>query len=170
MSRSRFFLAALAVIVPGTVLAESPEQTPVGAYLWYPEAGGPKSDKECLDLVARVQPTKEKAEMSLWGTIPESDPAFGSFFLLLSETRMEPTYGAEGDYDFGDVRLGKTVNGETPFKLVPDDHPGVTMDGAIVARAGTEIVTVTLRGVPINGGRRDRTTYFCRFEDEGVKT
>ena len=172
MSQSRFLLAALAlaVVVLGTVLAESPEETPVGAYLWYPEAGGPKSDKDCLDLVARVRPTKEKAEMSLWGTIPQEDPAFGSFFLLLSETRMEPTYGAEGDYDFGDVRLGKTENGETPFKLVPDDDPDVTMDGTIVARPGREIVTVTLRGVPIDGGRRDRTTYFCRFEDEDVET
>jgi hypothetical protein len=157
------------VAVPGIVLAESSEEPPIGAYLWYPEAGGPKSDKNCLDLVARGCPTKEKAEMSLWGSIPESDPAIGSFFLLLSETRMEPTYGAEGDYDFGDVQLGKTEKRDA-VQARPGRSPGHDVDGTIVASPGREIVTVTLHGIPTDGGRRDRTTYFCRFEDEDVET
>jgi hypothetical protein len=92
---------------------------PVGAYLWFPGPGGPKSDQDCRDLVARVKPTKEKAEMSLWGTIPESDPAFGSFYLLLSGDRMEPTFAAEGDYDFGDVRLGETRNARRRSRWFP---------------------------------------------------
>ncbi|CAH2408198.1 hypothetical protein [Mesorhizobium escarrei] len=108
--------------------------------------------------------------MSLWGTIPESDPAAGSFYLLLSDDRMEPTFAAEGDYDFGNVRLGETRNGETPFTLVPDDYPDVTVNGTIVAKPRSEIVTVTLRGIPLNGGTTDRITYYCRFEDLGTET
>lgn len=144
--------------------------SPVGTYLWYPGPGGPKSDQDCRDLVARVQPTREKAEMSLWGTIPETDPAAGSFYLLLSKTRMEPTYAAEGDYDFGDVRLGATRNGETPFELTPDDHPDVTIKGTVSAPLGSDIVTVTLRSIPLNGTTSDRTVYYCRFEDLGTET
>lgn len=160
---------ASALLVPVAVFAES-AGSPVGAYLWFPEPGGPRSDQECRDLVARVKPTKEKAEMSLWRTIPENDPAAGSFYLLLSESRMEPTYAAEGDYDFGNVWLGVTRNGETPFTLVPDDHPNVTVEGTIVAKPDSEIVTVTLRGIPLENGETDRTTYFCRFDDLGTET
>jgi hypothetical protein len=94
--------------------------------------------------------------MSLWGTIPENDPAAGSFYLILSETRMEPTYAAEGDYDFGNVRLGETRNGETPFKLAPDDHPDMAIDGTIAAKPSSEIVTVTLRDIPRDGGTSDK--------------
>jgi hypothetical protein len=146
------------------------QEFPVGAYLWFPEPGGPKSEQDCRDLVARVKPSKEKAEMSLWGTIPESDPAAGSFYLLLSGDRMETTFAAEGDYDFGDVRLGETRNGETPFTLVPDDHPDVTVQGTIVAKPGSEIVTVILRGIPVDSSTTDRTTYYCRFQDLGTET
>jgi hypothetical protein len=99
-----------ATVIAMPVLAEG-VSAPVGAYLWFPGQGGPKSDQDCRDLVARVKLTKGKAEMSLWGTIPENDPAAGSFYLLLSESRMEPTYGAEGDYDFGNVQLGETRDG-----------------------------------------------------------
>lgn len=148
----------------------SEEGSPVGAYLWFPEPGGPKSDQDCRDLVARTQPTREKAEMSLWGTIPESDPAAGSLYLLLSDFRMEPTFAAEGDYDFGDVRLGETKNGETPFTSIPDDHPDVTINGTIVAKPGSEIVTVILRGIPVDSSTTDRTTYYCRFEELGTET
>jgi hypothetical protein len=59
---------------------------------------------------------------------------------------------------------------ETPFELVPDDHADVTVEGTIVAKPGSEIVTVTLRGIPIDGGTTDRTTYYCRFEDLGTET
>lgn len=159
------------LILPGSAVAQQGgNNLPVGSYLWYPEPGGPKSDQDCRDLVARVQPTREKAEMSLWGTIPQNDPAAGSFFLLLSPTRMEPTYAAEGDYDFGDVRLGETRGGETPFELMPDDHDDVTIKGTIVAKPGSEIVTVILRGIPLDGGAADRTIYYCRFEDLGTET
>lgn len=144
--------------------------SPVGTYLWYPEPGGPKSDQDCRDLVARIQPTREKAEMSLWGTIPENDPGAGSFYLLLSKERMEPTYAAEGDYDFGNVRLGVTQNGETPFELTPDDHPDVTIKGTVSAPLGSDIVTVILRGIPLDGTTTDRTVYYCRFEDPGTET
>ena len=172
MKRNRFMGcvagAFASVFVPVAALAES-AGAPVGTYLWYPGPGGPKSEQDCRDLVARVMPTKEKAEMSLWGTVPPSDPAFGSFFLLLSETRMEPTFAAEGDYDFGDVRLGNTRDGETPFKLVPDDHPDVTVEGTIVAKPDSDIVTVILRGIPPYNGESDRTTHYCRFDDAGTE-
>lgn len=159
-----------AFAMPLFAFAEDSASSPVGTYLWYPEQGGPKSDKDCRDLVARVRPTREKAEMSFWGTIPENDPAAGSFYLLLSPTRMEPTYAAEGDYDFGDIRLGATRDGETPFELSPDDHDDVTIKGAIIAKPGSEIVTVILRGIPLDGGSRDRTVHYCRFEDLGTET
>jgi len=164
------------VLICGCVMVYSPgiartEETPLGAYLWFSGPGNPASDQDCRDLVARVKPTREKAEMSLWGTIPEGDPAAGSFYLLLSQSRLEPTYAAEGDYDFGNVMLGPTTStGETPFKLTPDDHPDVTIEGSIVAPPDSQIVAVTWKGIPFDGGVKDRTTYFCRFEDAGTET
>ena len=104
------------------------------------------------------------------GHIPEGDPAAGSLYLLLSDTRMDPTYAAEGDYDFGNVQLGETKDGETPFKLVPDDHPDVTIDGTIVAKPDSEIVIVTWRGIPLDDSTTERTVKFCRFEDAGTET
>lgn len=38
-----------------------------------------------------------------------------------------------------------------------------------MAKPDSSIVVVTLRGIPIDGGATDRTTYFCRFE-EGIVT
>lgn len=168
----RVLIAALVstCLIPAFATAKDDGTSPVGTYLWYPEPGGPKSDQDCRDLVARVQPTKEKAEMSLWGTIPQSDPAAGSFYLLLSKSRMEPTYAAEGDYDFGNVRLGATQNGETPFELTPDDHPDVKIKGTVSAPQGGDIVTVVLRGIPLDGTTTDRTVYYCRFDDLGTET
>ncbi|GLS28444.1 hypothetical protein SAMN04488498_1524 [Mesorhizobium albiziae] len=58
----------------------------------------------------------------------------------------------------------------TPFKLVPDDHPDVTIDGTITAKPGSEIVTVVLNGIPLDNGESDRATYFCRFDDLGTET
>ena len=115
-------------------------------------------------MVAHVKPTKEKAERSLWGTIPENDPAADTFYLLLSDTKMDLTYAAEGDYDFGNVQLGETLNGETPFKLVPDDHPDVIIQGTIVAKPDSDIVTVTWRGIPLDDIEKNRTVKFCRFD------
>lgn len=168
-SAARIFAAASAVSFALPVSAEV-SGPPIGTYLWFPEPGGPKSEQDCRDLVARVKPSKEKAEMSLWGTIPEGDPSAGSFYLLLSETRMEPTYGAEGDYDFGNVTLGETVNGETSFTLLPDDHPDTPIAGTIMAKPGSGIVAVTLRGIPMDGATTDRATYFCRFEEPAPET
>jgi len=65
---------------------------------------------------------------------------------------MEPTYGAEGDYDFGHV--DETKDGETPFKLIPDDHTDVIINGTIVAKPDSEIVTVTLRGYRSTAAQR----------------
>ncbi|MGE3365464.1 MAG: hypothetical protein AB7I34_18665 [Rhizobiaceae bacterium] len=158
----RHALAGILVVASGYFFAVpaalSADESPIGAYLWFPEPGGPKSEQDCRDLVARVKPSKEKAEMSLWGRLPENDPSEGSFYLLLSKTRMEPTYGAEGDYDFGTVTLGETVVGETAFTLVPDDHPDTLIKGAIMAKPDSSIVVVTLRGIPLDGGTTDRTT------------
>ena len=58
----------------------------------------------------------------------------------------------------------------TPFKLVPDDHPDVTIDCTITAKTGSEIVTAMLKGIPLDNGESDRTTYFCRFDDLGTET
>ncbi len=157
---------AVSVAVPNSLRAQ---ESPVGTYLWFPEPGGPKSEQDCRDLVGRVRPSKEKAEMSLWGRLPENDPSVGSFYLLLSATRMEPTYAAEGDYDSGNITLGKAVDGETSFTLVPEDHPDTPIKGTIMAKRDSSIVVVTLRGIPLDSGTTDRTTYFCRFE-EGIVT
>jgi len=163
-------ILAIACVFPVALpVPLSAADSPVGTYLWFPEPGGPKSEQACRDLVARVKPSKEKAEMSLWGRLPENDPSEGAFYLLLSEKRMEPTYAAEGDYDSGNVTLGETVNGETPFILVPDDHPDTPIEGVIVAKQDSNIVIVTLRAIPLDGATTDRTTYFCRF-DEGIVT
>ncbi|MEP9389978.1 hypothetical protein [Mesorhizobium sp. KR9-304] len=166
--KPRHALAAILAVASGYFFALpaalSADDSPIGAYLWFPEPGGPKSEQDCHDLVARVKPSKEKAEMSLWGWLPENDPSAGSFYLLLSKTRMEPTYGAEGDYDSGTVTLGETVNGETAFTLIPDDHPDTPIKGTIMAKPDSSIVVVTLRGIPADAGTTDRTTYFCRFE------
>ena len=167
-ARFATLVCGFTVAVLSNALAEN---SPVGAYLWFPGPGNPASDQDCRSLVARVQPTKEKAEMSLWGTIPEGDPAAGSFYLLLSQSRMEPTYAAEGDYDFGDVVLGPTTSsGETPFKLTPDDHPDLTIEGTIVAPPDRLTVTVTWKAIPFDDGAKDRTTYFCRFEEAVTET
>jgi len=82
---------------------------------------------------------------------------------------MEPTSAAAGGYDSGNVPLGETVNGGTPFTLIPDDHPDTPIEGASVAKPDSSIVIVTLRAIPVDGATTDRTTYFCRF-DEGVVT
>lgn len=158
--------AAASVVAPTSLLAE---EAPAGAFLWFPGPGGPTSDQDCRDLVARVKPSKEKAEMSLWGRLPENDPSAGSFYLLVSKSRMETTYAAEGDYDSGNVTLHETVGGKTNFTLLPDDHPDTPIKGTIISKPDRSIVIVILRGIPLDGGTKDRTTYFCRF-DEGTVT
>jgi hypothetical protein len=46
----------------------------------------------------------------------------------------------------------------------------MAIDGTIAAKPSSEIVTVTLRDIPLDGGTSDRTTYFCRFDDPATET
>lgn len=142
----------------------APSSAPTGVFLWCPEQADAPSASDCEGLVQRVKPSVEKAEAWIWGRAP-----FGSeleFYLFITEDRMEPTFSAEGDYDFGTLRRFDTVGEETTFELVPDDHPSVTISGSIVARQGSPVVTVILRDVPTNGGNSDRITHYCRFNEE----
>ncbi len=137
---------------------------PTGVFLWYPEQSAAPSSSDCDAHVQRVRPSIEKAEAWYWGRAP-----FGSeleFYLFISDDRMEPTFSAEGDFDFGTLRLSDTVGDETGFDLIPDDHPTVTISGSIIAPKDSRVVTVILQNVPANGGKADRITYFCRFEEE----
>jgi hypothetical protein len=52
---------------------------------------------------------------------------------------------------------------------LPDDHPDMTIDGMIVAKPGSEIVRVILRGIPVHD-QTDRTVNYCRFEAPGTET
>lgn len=84
---------------------------------------------------------------------------------------MEPTFAAEGDYDYGSVAWGPTDGrGTTPFELTPDDHPDVTIEGMVSAPSDSKVLAVTLKNVPLDGKTAVRTTYFCRFENQGTKT
>ncbi len=150
--------ASLASIAPAAA------KVPTGVFLWFPERGVVPSSADCDALVRLTRPSREKAEAWLWGRAP-----FGSdveFYLFLDQSRMEPTYAAEGDYDAGTVRFGETRGDENLFELVPDDHPTVTIEGTIVAPADSSVITVILRNVPSSNGAADRVSYFCRFEDD----
>jgi hypothetical protein len=147
-----------------SVTAAAASNAPTGVFLWYPEQAAEPSSSDCDALVKRVKPSVEKAEAWYWGRAP-----FGSeleFYLFITEDRMEPTFSAEGDYDFGRLSLSPTMDDETSFELVPDDHPAVVIAGSIVASKESSVVTVILRDVPANGGKADRTTYYCRFGEE----
>ena len=158
-------------LMPSALCQNQTENSPIGTYLWFPDPLGPKSDVECRDLVARLKPSAKQAEQWLWGQIPDIDPPYGPYYLIISKSRMEPTFSAEGDYDFGDLSLGQTKKGETPFTLAPDDHPEIKMTGTILAKSDSQIVTVTLNAVPLDDGVKDRTVYYCRFDDlTGVET
>ena len=148
----------------------SAEKSPVGTYLWFPNPAGPNSDDDCRTLVERVKPSREKVEQWLWGRMPNGAAGTGDFYLVLTEARMEPTFSAEGDYDSGNVKLGPTKDGVTPFTLIPDEHPDTTIIGTIVAKPGGQIVTVALRGIPLDDGQTDRTVYYCRFDEPVTET
>lgn len=137
---------------------------PAGVFLWYPDQATPPTSQECDDHVSRTRPSREKAEAWLWGRAPLGSEL--EFYLFLYGDRMETTFSAEGDYDSGTLRLGRTDGDETTFELVPDDHPSVTITGLIVAPEESSIVTVTLRDVPSTNGPADRVTYYCRFDEE----
>jgi hypothetical protein len=129
-----FIVAAIFFALPASFRAG---ESAVGTYLWFPGPGGPKSEQDCIDLVDRVKPSKEKAENSIWGSVPDEGRVEDSFYLMVSESRMEPTYAAEGDYDFGNVSLGKTECGETKFTLTPDHHPDTRINGTFIAKLGS---------------------------------
>ena len=151
-------LAAFAVSLCGTVTVFA---MPTGVFLWYPTDANPPSSADCDALVARTQPSIEKAEAWYFGRAP-----FGAgleFYLFLDENRMEPTFSAEGDYDLGTLRNVRTAGDETTFELVPDDHPEKPISGTILASEGSSVVTVTLHDVPSNGRTADRTIHYCRF-------
>jgi hypothetical protein len=154
------FLAMIAVSAVDNVVAS----TTTGVFLWYPDKSAPPSSQDCEALVSRVRPSREKAEAWLWGRMPQE--AELEFYLFLSESRMEPTFSAEGDYDTGELRLGSSVGDETAFDLIPDDHPSDTINGSIIAPTESSVVTVILRNVPTTDAPVDRVIYYCRFTDD----
>ncbi len=83
---------------------------------------------------------------------------------------MEPTFAAEGDYDYGSVIWGPTLNGLTKFTLAPDDHPDTSIAGVVEAPPRSSVVAVTLKGVPLEDDIGERTIYYCRFEEPGTET
>lgn len=147
-----------------------PSATPEGVFLWFPSSSKAPSNDDCRKLVDEVQPSRTKAEDWLWGRVPEGDDKDVEFYLFLSETRMEPTFAAEGDYDYGAMTWGATVDGTTTFVLTPDDHPDATIEGTVTMAPDGQVVEVLLKDVPLGGQSVDRTTYFCRFEETGVET
>lgn len=160
-------MAAALVACATVAVSAAPSE---GVLLWYPESSAVPSDRDCRDLVARVQPSRKKAEDWLWGRVPEGSGAELEFYLFVSGTRLEPTFAAEGDYDAGTVEWGETRDGTTSFTLTPDDHAGTRIEGTVVAREETSIVIVTLRDIPLDDGKHDRTNYYCRFEEGGTVT
>ncbi len=89
------------------------------------------------------------------------------YFLIISAGRIETTFSAEGDFDYGDVKFSETRDGVTKFTLKPDEHPDNPIKGEIIARVDSQIVKVTLFGVPFDEESKDRNSYFCRFESGG---
>lgn len=164
-------LLVLTVLLPSVATAATHmrgENPPFGNYVWYPGKDGPKSDADCKSLVTRLKPTNEQVEQWFWGRAPNNDRAETPFFLIVTPGRIETTFSAEGDFDYGDVRFGETDNGETAFTLKPDDHPNELVKGKITAKIDSDIVTLTLYGVPYDDESKDRVSYFCRFDSPGA--
>jgi len=154
----------LLAVVGISAASHAVASAPTGIFLWYPDQAEPPSPEDCKALVSRVKPSREKAEAWLWGRVPQDSEL--EFYLFLTEDRMEPTFSAEGDYDSGKLRLGRTVGDETAFELIPDDHPTIAIRGSITAPTGSPVLTVLLRDVPSTDAPADRVTYYCRFTDE----
>jgi len=158
--RSRILLSLLtgtASIIAGTITANA---MPTGVFLLHPGATAPGAD-DCRDLTVRVRPSVEKAEAWYWGRAP-----FGSdleFYMFLSQTRMETTFSAEGDYDTGELRNLQTKGDETTFDLIPDEHPAKIIKGSIRQSGDGSALAITLYGVPTSAAETDRVTYYCSF-------
>lgn len=146
------------------------ETAPLGSYVWYPGDGGPKTDSDCVRLVEKLKPTKEMVQQWYWGRAPKDDFSEVPYFLIVSADRMETTFSAEGDFDYGSVKFGGTRNGETRFMLKPDEHPDTAIEGEISAPSDSQIVKVTLFRVPFDDESKDRISYFCRFQSDDVET
>jgi hypothetical protein len=157
-------------VVADASAVDHPAGPPVGVYLWFPNATAMPTDRDCEKLVADVKPSRSKAEDWLWGRVPEGDSREAEFYLFVSRDRMEPTFAAEGDYDSGSVVWGPTADVTTSFTLTPDDHPDTSIKGTIRTSPEGKVLSVTLEGIPLDGGAVDRTTYYCNFEDVGVET
>ena len=169
-----FTVGAVTLVLGSPASAQSaptPASTPpLGLFLWYPGPEAPEDDGACQELVNRLQPSRKKLEDWLWGRVPYDSSASDAFYLVLTESRMEPTFAAEGDYDYGAVTFGPTEDGETSFSLVPDDHPDAVIHGSVVAKPTSDVVVVTLRNIPADDGKEDRTLYFCRFDEPAAET
>jgi hypothetical protein len=161
-------IALGSLLLPSPVLSANGDEPPIGVYLWFPDPAGPASDADCEALAARLNPSVKQAQDWLSGIAGDFDPETGPYYLVVSKHRMEPTFSGEGDYDTGTVAFGQTFSNLTPFTLVPDDYPHVTITGSILASASSLIVTVTLKDVPQEEGARDRVVRYCRFADGEV--
>lgn len=160
-------VALIAAMLP-FVSAQSAEDRPFGVYLWFPDSDGPRTDADCEALAMRLKPSVKQAEDWLSGAAGDFDPETGPYYLIVANGRIDTTFFGEGDYDTGNASFGHTVNGLTPFTLVPDDHPAVTITGSILAPAGSQIVTLSLKDLPQEEGARDRIVRYCRFVDGEV--
>jgi hypothetical protein len=177
LSTNRKIFLAFAVmaitqpLTPNAFSQGNVEDSPVGTYVWFPDHAGPKSDDDCRKLVDRLKPSVEQAEHWQWGQMPNPNPENGPYYIIISKSRMEPTFSAEGDYDLGNLSLGPTKNGLTPFILAPDEHPEEKIPGTILAKPDSQIVVVTLQVARLDDGLKDRVIYYCRFDDPtGVET
>ena len=146
-----------------------PGAAPTGVYIWFPRNGVVPTAEDCAALVQEVKPSVKKAEDWLWGRVPEGSSSVLEFYLFVSEDRIDPTYSAEGDYDFGSVTWTARENGVSRFLLRPDDHPDVELEGFIRRAEESAVVEYTLLDVPTENGTAMRTTWFCAF-DEGQET
>jgi hypothetical protein len=149
-----------------SVMPAHASSPPVGVYLWYPNPGVP-TNSDCEQLVDQIQPSLKKAEDLVWGRLPQSPDDSLEFYLFVTQSRIESTWAAEGDFDHGAVRFEPTEGASTKFLLTPDDHPDVTIRGFITAPADSRTVSLNLEKIPLDdGSSRDRTTYYCRFTEE----
>ncbi|WP_127600857.1 hypothetical protein [Nitratireductor alexandrii] len=161
--RTGELLVMLCLATPGAFAAPGP----FGVYLWYPGPGVP-TDADCRDLVAEVKPSIAKAEDWLWGRVPNFETDELELYLIVTPTRIETTYSAEGDYDRGSVTWTDSEGGAYRFTLVPDEHPETKIAGTIVSPPSTQVTTLTLNGIPADRGTVvERMTYYCRFPASG---
>lgn len=170
--RNRLLVAILIVVAHSAnpQFVSATETTPFGSYVWYPGKDGPKSDADCVSLVKKLKPTEQKVQQWYWGRAPNDDFADIPYFLIISADRIETTFSAEGDFDYGDVTFGVTRDGVTNFTLKPDEHPDTEIEGRLTAPSESQIVTVTLFGIPFDSESKDRVSYFCRFQSDGIET